>query len=121
MEQTIRDIIMQADDEGNLDLIYYVSEILNEFASTQKRTYCKDRYNDNKVWEVAKLKVGYYLRQYVCREQFGKGLRTTKKYIQSLGLFQREPSQIYCSENQKEILQSHSSAALPSIHYCYMA
>lgn len=34
MEQTIRNIIMQADDERNLDLIYYVSEILNEFAST---------------------------------------------------------------------------------------
>lgn len=34
MEQTIRDIVMQADDERNLDLIYWIKEILDEFSST---------------------------------------------------------------------------------------
>ena len=38
-----------------------------------KRTYYKDRYNDNKVWEVVKLSGGYYLRQYICGKQFGRG------------------------------------------------
>lgn len=132
MEQTIREMILQADDERNLDLIYCVKEILDKFSSTHncpldwrhigaaladntrqihrcmriwnytilqtwrgdaiavKRTYYKDRYNDNKVWEVTKLKGGYYLRQYICGEQFGKGLRTTKKFIQSLGIFDFE-------------------------------
>lgn len=54
------------------------------------RMYYKDKYNSNKVWEVVKLSGGYYLRQYVCGEQFGKGLRTTKKFIQSLGILDFE-------------------------------
>lgn len=36
-----------------------------------KRTYYKDRYNDNKVWEVVKLSRGYYLRQYICGKRKG--------------------------------------------------
>jgi len=32
MEETIRQIIMQADDERNLDLVCWVKDILNEFA-----------------------------------------------------------------------------------------
>ena len=54
------------------------------------RIYYRDRYNSNKVWEVAKLKGGYYLRQYVCGKQMGRGLRTTKKFIRSLGIFDFE-------------------------------
>ena len=42
-------------------------------AMAVKRTYYKDRYNDNKVWEVVKLRGGYYLRQYICGKQFGRG------------------------------------------------
>ncbi|MCI8373751.1 MAG: hypothetical protein HFI75_15420 [Lachnospiraceae bacterium] len=34
MEQTIREIIMQADDEKNFDLIRWVKDILDEFSST---------------------------------------------------------------------------------------
>lgn len=34
MEDTIREIIMQADDERNFDLIRWVKDILYEFAST---------------------------------------------------------------------------------------
>ena len=34
MEQTIKEIILQADDERNLDLICCVKEILDEFSST---------------------------------------------------------------------------------------
>ncbi len=55
-----------------------------------KRTFFKDRYNSSKVWEVVKLRGGYYLRQYICGRQQGKGLRTTKKFIQSIGIFEFE-------------------------------
>lgn len=44
----------------------------------------KDRYNDFKEWEVIKLSGGYYLKQYVKGKQFGRGFRTTKKYIESI-------------------------------------
>ena len=33
MEETIREIIAQADDERNFDLIRWVKDILDEFAS----------------------------------------------------------------------------------------
>lgn len=55
-----------------------------------ERTYYRDKYNMNKVWEVVKLNGGYYLRQYVCGRQIGRGLRTTKKFIQNLGIFDFE-------------------------------
>lgn len=55
-----------------------------------KRTFYKDRWNQNKVWEVAELIGGYYLRQYICGEQWGRGLKTTKKFIQSIGIFEFE-------------------------------
>lgn len=63
-----------------------------------ERTYYRDKYNSNKIWEVVKLNGGYYLRQYICGRQTGRGLRTTKKFICSLGIlnfkiitkFQRE-------------------------------
>lgn len=55
-----------------------------------KRTFYKDRWNENKVWEVAELIGGYYLRQYVCGKQWGRGLRTTKRFIQSIGIFDYE-------------------------------
>ncbi|MCM1246671.1 MAG: hypothetical protein NC293_13615 [Roseburia sp.] len=52
-----------------------------------KRTFYKDKWNSQKVWEVAVLSGGLYLRQYVCGRQQGKGLRTTKKFIESIGIF----------------------------------
>lgn len=55
-----------------------------------RRTFYQDRWNSNKVWEVAKLVGGYYLRQYIGGKQAGKGLRTTKKFIQSIGIFEFE-------------------------------
>lgn len=57
--------------------------------STQ-RTFYQDRWNPNKTWEVVKLVGGYYLRQYIKGKQFGRGIRTTKKYIQSIGVFDFE-------------------------------
>lgn len=51
------------------------------------RTFYKDRWNDKKVWEVVKLVGGYYLRQYISGVQQGRGLRTTKKFIQGIGIF----------------------------------
>lgn len=53
-----------------------------------KRTFYQDQWNSNKVWEVAQLAGGYYLRQYICGQQAGKGLRTTKKFIQEIGIFE---------------------------------
>lgn len=57
---------------------------------TVQRTFYQDRWNKNKVWEVAKLVGGYYLRQYICGKQWGKGVRTTKKFIRSLGIMEFE-------------------------------
>lgn len=55
-----------------------------------QRTFYQDRWNKNKVWEVVQLVGGYYLRQYVCGHQWGRGLRTTKKFIKSLGILEFE-------------------------------
>ncbi len=55
-----------------------------------KRTFYRDRWNNRKVWEVARLVGGYYLRQYVDGAQQGKGLRTTKRFIESIGIFEFE-------------------------------
>lgn len=55
-----------------------------------QRTFYRDRWNENKVWEVAKLVGGYYLRQYICGKQWGRGVRTTKKFIKSLEIMEFE-------------------------------
>lgn len=55
-----------------------------------KREFYQDRWNENKVWEVVQLAGGYHLRQYVCGKQWGTGLRTTKKFIKSLGILEFE-------------------------------
>lgn len=55
-----------------------------------QRTFYRDRYNDDKVWEVVKLNGGYYLRQYICGKQLGRGLRTTKRFIREVGIFEFE-------------------------------
>ena len=54
------------------------------------RTFYRDKWNRNKVWEVAKLAGGYYLRQYISGDQVNRGLRTTKAFIQSIGIFDFE-------------------------------
>lgn len=59
-----------------------------------KRAFYQDRYNGRKAWEVVKLAGGgYYLRQYINGKQFGKGIRTTKKHINDIGVmdFQQIP------------------------------
>ena len=43
-----------------------------------------------KVWEVVKLVGGYYLRQYISGQQVGRGVRTTKSFIKSLGVLEFE-------------------------------
>jgi hypothetical protein len=55
-----------------------------------KRTFYRDRWNENKVWEVVHMIGGYYLRQYICGNQQGTGLRTTKRFIESIGIFDFE-------------------------------
>lgn len=53
-----------------------------------KRELYQDKYNSDKVWQVNYLEGGYYLKQFIKGEQFGKGLRTTKKYLNELGIFE---------------------------------
>ncbi len=53
----------------------------------KQRTWYQDRYNDKKIWEVVKLVGGYYLRQYIDGKQFGKGMKTSKRFIESIGIF----------------------------------
>ena len=46
--------------------------------------------NEKKVWEVVKLVGGYYLRQYISGQQVGRGMKTSKKFIKSIGVFEFE-------------------------------
>ncbi len=55
-----------------------------------QRKFYQDRWNPNKVWEVVKLVGGYYLRQYVSGNQVGRGVKTSKRFIQSIGVFDFE-------------------------------
>lgn len=55
-----------------------------------KREWYRDRYNSKKTWEVVKMVGGYYLRQYVDGQQVNTGLRTTKAFIASIGIFEFE-------------------------------
>ena len=50
----------------------------------QRKIY-QDPYN-NKIWEVIKLNGGYYLKQFIKGKQFGRGLRTTKKNLEKMGI-----------------------------------
>lgn len=53
---------------------------------TVQRKFYQDRWNEKKVWEVVRLVGGFYLRQYIDGRQQGRGLRTTKKFIKSIGI-----------------------------------
>lgn len=57
---------------------------------TLQRTYYRDRWNEKKVWEVAKMVGGYYLRQYISGRQVGSGVKTSKKFIRSIGVLEFE-------------------------------
>lgn len=46
----------------------------------------EDKYNKNKQWEITYLKGGYYLRQFICGRQFGRGSRVTKRWIREIGI-----------------------------------
>lgn len=52
-----------------------------------KRTFYRDKWNEDKVWEVSELIGGYYLRQYVCGKQWGSGMKTTRNFIENIGIF----------------------------------
>ena len=52
------------------------------------RNYYKDRYNPSKVWEVTKLKGGYYLKQYIKGKQMGRGVKTSKSYLNQVGILE---------------------------------
>lgn len=52
-----------------------------------KRDFYRDRYNAHKAWEVAHLREGYYLRQYINGRQFGSGIKTSRRFIADIGIF----------------------------------
>jgi len=55
--------------------------------STVKKEIYQDKYNNLKTWQVCYLKGGFYLKQFINGVQFGKGLRCSKAFIQSIGIF----------------------------------
>ncbi|MFR6123147.1 hypothetical protein [Faecalibacillus intestinalis] len=55
-----------------------------------KRTIYQDPYNSTKTWEVTKLSGGYYLKQFINGKQFGRGSRTTKKWLEQIGIFEMD-------------------------------
>lgn len=55
-----------------------------------KRTFYKDTYNPFKKWEVVTLKGGYYVRQYIKGVQFGRGVKTSKKFLNNVGILKME-------------------------------
>ena len=50
------------------------------------RTLYQDRYNPKKTWEVTSISHGFYLRQYICDKQFGRGLKTSREYLKNIGI-----------------------------------
>lgn len=56
----------------------------------RQRTYYIDRYNNKKMWEVTKLIGGYYLRQYIEGRQVNRGLKTSKKFLENIGILSFE-------------------------------
>ncbi len=54
----------------------------------------EDKYNKNKQWEITHLKGGYYLREFICGRQFGRGCRTTKKWLDETGIAYMKPVRV---------------------------
>lgn len=65
-----------------------------------QRNYYRDRWNEKKVWEVVKLVGGYYLRQYISGQQVGRGMKTSKKFIKSIGVYYNDPEHLVVRENE---------------------
>lgn len=51
------------------------------------KTMYQDKYNPLKTWEVCYMRGAMYLKQYIQGVQFGRGVRCTKAYIRSVGIF----------------------------------
>lgn len=48
--------------------------------------YFADTWNSHKVWRVTEINHGMYLRQIINGKQFGRGIRTNKKQLESIGI-----------------------------------
>ena len=59
-----------------------------------ERTFYQDPWNDRKVWEVVRMIGTYHLRQYIDGIQVNIGVRTTKKFIKSVGILGFEKTTI---------------------------
>lgn len=62
------------------------------------RTLYQDKYNPKKTWEVTSISHGFYLKQLICGKQFGRGLKTSREYLRSVGILDM---QILTSEEVK--------------------
>ncbi|MBR6983901.1 MAG: hypothetical protein IKH75_10330 [Ruminococcus sp.] len=49
-------------------------------------TLYQDKYNPQKTWKVTSNSHGFYLRQFICGKQFGRGLKTSREYLKSIGI-----------------------------------
>ena len=50
------------------------------------RTLYQDKYNPQKTWEVTSISHGFYLKQFICDKQFGRGVRASKEYLKDIGI-----------------------------------
>lgn len=48
----------------------------------------QDPYNENKTWQVIKMKGVYYLKQFICGRQYSRGARCTKAWLAHIGIFE---------------------------------
>lgn len=55
------------------------------------RVLVQDKYNKSKVWQINKISHGLYLRQLICGRQYGRGCRTTKKWLIETGIASMQP------------------------------
>lgn len=61
-----------------------INEIILNLKKLMQKIVIQDKYNESKKWEIIKISGGYYLKQYISNKQYGKGLRTTKSWIENI-------------------------------------
>lgn len=55
------------------------------------RVLVQDKFNKDKVWQISKLSHGIYLHQLICGRKYGRGCRTSKKWLIETGIAYMKP------------------------------
>ena len=63
------------------------------------RITIQDKYNNKKMWRITKLSHGYYLHQFICGRQFGRGQRITRRQIREIGIDQMKLISVTIKKN----------------------